>query len=58
MVFVVCIMFMSLTGVAQAVAPNYVTFQVFVFMNALGTAGVYPLAFIIGKFLVYSSMKD
>jgi OCT family organic cation transporter-like MFS transporter 4/5 len=49
MVFLFCILLMSLAGVAQAVAPDYVTFQVFVFINALGTAGVYPLAFIIGK---------
>jgi OCT family organic cation transporter-like MFS transporter 4/5 len=49
MVFLFCILLMSLSGVAQAVAPDYVTFQVFVFINALGTAGVYPLAFIIGK---------
>jgi hypothetical protein len=42
---------MSATGTAQAVSPDYITFQVFVFINALGTAGVYPLAFIIGKFL-------
>ncbi|GFG40420.1 hypothetical protein Cfor_01589 [Coptotermes formosanus] len=58
MVFVVCIMFMSLTGVAQAVAPNYVTFQVFVFMNALGTAGVYPLAFIIGVEMVGRQKRE
>jgi len=55
LVFVAAIVLMSLTGVAQAVAANYVTFQVFVFANALGTAGVYPLAFIIGKLQSVSS---
>ncbi|KAJ8883211.1 hypothetical protein PR048_015051 [Dryococelus australis] len=46
-VFVFCILLMSVTGIAQAVSSDYITFQVFVFMNALGTSGVYPLAFII-----------
>jgi MFS family permease len=55
LIFVAAIVMMSLTGVAQAVAANYVTFQVFVFANALGTAGVYPLAFIIGKLQSVSS---
>jgi OCT family organic cation transporter-like MFS transporter 4/5 len=41
---------MSVAGIAQAVSPDYITFQVFVFISAVGTAGVYPLAFIIGKF--------
>lgn len=40
---------MSVTGIAQAVASDYVTFQIFVFINALGTSGVYPLAFILGN---------
>lgn len=51
-VFVFCILLMSLTGIAQAVASDYVTFQIFVFINALGTSGVYPLAFILGVELV------
>jgi MFS family permease len=55
LIFVAAIVMMSLTGVAQAMAANYVTFQVFVFANALGTAGVYPLAFIIGKLQSVSS---
>lgn len=49
-VFVFCILLMSLTGIAQAIASDYVTFQIFVFVNALGTSGVYPLAFILGAF--------
>jgi OCT family organic cation transporter-like MFS transporter 4/5 len=49
MVFLFCILQMSLSGIAQAAAPDYGTFQVLVFINALGTAGVYPLAFIMGK---------
>ena len=49
-VFVFCILLMSVTGIAQAISPDYITFQVFVFINAMGTAGVYPLAFIIGEY--------
>nr|CAD7596978.1 unnamed protein product [Timema genevievae] len=50
LVFVFCILLMSITGIAQAISSNYLTFQVFVFINALGTAGVYPLAFIIALY--------
>lgn len=48
-IFVFCIVLMSVTGVAQAVSNDYITFQFFVFVNALGTSGVYPLAFILGQ---------
>lgn len=48
-IFVICILLMSLSGAAQVASPEYVTFVVLIFINALGTAGVYPLAFIIGK---------
>lgn len=40
---------MTVSGVLQVLAPEYVTFVALVFVNALGTAGVYPLAFILGK---------
>lgn len=39
---------MAVSGVAQVIAPEYVTFVVLIFVNAFGTAGVYPLAFILG----------
>ncbi|XP_069690686.1 organic cation transporter protein [Periplaneta americana] len=58
LVFVFCILLMSVTGIAQAVSPDYITFQVFVFINALGTAGVYPLAFIIGVELVGKQKRE
>ncbi|KAJ8942924.1 hypothetical protein NQ314_009899 [Rhamnusium bicolor] len=48
-IFIICILLMSISGAAQVLSPEYVTFIVLVFVNALGTAGVYPLAFIIGK---------
>lgn len=49
-VFLFCILFMSLTGIGQALSNSYVMFSVFAFLNAFGTSGVFPLAFIIGKF--------
>lgn len=52
LVFLFCILFMSLTGIGQAVSQDYVTFAVFAFLNAVGTSGVYPLAFIIGRYFV------
>lgn len=42
----------------QVVSPDYTTFVVFVFINALGTAGVYPLAFIIGIELVGKKKRE
>lgn len=49
---------MSFSGVLQVVSPDYTTFVVFVFINALGTAGVYPLAFIIGIELVGKKKRE
>ncbi|XP_016988873.2 organic cation transporter protein isoform X5 [Drosophila rhopaloa] len=51
-VFLICIVFMALTGVAQALAWDYSSFLVFALLNAVGTSGVYPLAFIIGVEMV------
>lgn len=49
---------MSVTGMAQAIAPSYVVFQIFVLLNAVATAGVYPLAFILGVELVGPSKRE
>ncbi|XP_061397829.1 organic cation transporter protein [Musca vetustissima] len=51
-IFIICIMFMAVTGIAQGLAWNYNSFLVFAFLNAVGTSGVYPLAFIIGVEMV------
>ncbi|XP_070069216.1 organic cation transporter protein isoform X2 [Drosophila takahashii] len=51
-VFLICILFMALTGVAQALSWDYISFLVFALLNAVGTSGVYPLAFIIGVEMV------
>lgn len=47
-VFIIAILFMSITGIGQALSNNYITFLIFAFLNALGTSGVFPLSFIIG----------
>uniref|UniRef100_A0A1B0GFG9 Major facilitator superfamily (MFS) profile domain-containing protein n=1 Tax=Glossina morsitans morsitans TaxID=37546 RepID=A0A1B0GFG9_GLOMM len=52
LIFVICIIFMAATGVAQGLAWNYKSFLIFAFLNAVGTSGVYPLAFIIGVEMV------
>lgn len=40
---------MSLTGIGLALSNDYITFAIFNFLNAVGTSGVFPLAFIIGN---------
>lgn len=47
-IFIISILFMSLTGIGQAISNSYICFATFAFLNAVGTAGVFPLAFIIG----------
>ncbi|EDX06893.1 GD25780 [Drosophila simulans] len=51
-IFLFCIVFMALTGVAQALSWDYISFLFFALLNAVGTSGVYPLAFIIGVEMV------
>lgn len=41
---------MSVTGIGQAVSQSYLCFALFAFLNAVGTAGVFPLAFVIGMY--------
>ncbi|XP_044727966.1 solute carrier family 22 member 21-like [Chrysoperla carnea] len=48
LIFIFCIIFMSLSGVAQVFCRGYASFIILVFINAVGTAGVYPMAFIMG----------
>lgn len=40
---------MAISGALQVMAKEYISFIVLVFINSLGTAGVYPLAFILGE---------
>ncbi|CAH0558293.1 unnamed protein product [Brassicogethes aeneus] len=57
-VFVVCILIMSLSGMLQVLAPEYISFVVLIFINSLGTSGVYPLAFIIGVEMVGKKKRE
>lgn len=41
---------MSVTGMGQAVSTSYCMFSLFAFLNAVGLASTFPLAFIIGKY--------
>nr|XP_022903983.1 organic cation transporter protein-like [Onthophagus taurus] len=58
LIFIFCIIFMSVTGVLQSISPNYPFFLILLFANAFGTAGVYPLAFILGVELVGRSKRE
>ncbi|XP_070504608.1 organic cation/carnitine transporter 2-like [Chironomus tepperi] len=46
-IFIISIMFMSLSGIGQAVSSSYLMFLIFTFLNAAGTAGIYFSAFIL-----------
>ncbi|XP_044750714.1 organic cation transporter protein [Coccinella septempunctata] len=58
LVFIFCIMLMGISGMAQTICPEYVTFDIMIFVNAMGTAGVYPLAFIIGVEMVGKRRRE
>lgn len=58
LIFIFCILLMAVSGVAQVIAPEYVTFVVLIFVNAFGTAGVYPLAFILGVEMVGKNKRE
>lgn len=47
--FIISIFIMSVTGIAQALSNSFTTFLIWNLLNAVGTSGVYPLAFILGK---------
>lgn len=51
-------MIMAITGVIQAFSTNYEIFTLFGFLNAVGTSGVFPLAFIIGVEMVGKTKRD
>ncbi|XP_055372540.1 solute carrier family 22 member 4 [Condylostylus longicornis] len=51
-IFILSIIFMSITGILQGLAWDYISFLIFAFLNAVGTASVYPLAFIIAVEMV------
>lgn len=57
-IFIVSIIAMSLTGIGQALANGYITFIAFALLNAVGTAGVYPLAFVLGLEMVGKRKRE
>ncbi|XP_037914472.1 organic cation transporter protein isoform X1 [Hermetia illucens] len=57
-IFTVCIIFMSITGVLQGLAWDYGSFLIFAFLNAVGTSGVYPLAFILAVEMVGPKKRE
>lgn len=57
-IFIICILLMGISGMAQTISPEYVTFDIMIFVNAMGTAGVYPLAFIIGVEMVGKKKRE
>lgn len=57
-VFVIAIIFMSLTGVGQGLSNSYTMFLIFAFLNAVGTSGVYPLAFVLGVEMVGKGNRE
>uniref|UniRef100_A0A1B0FY37 Major facilitator superfamily (MFS) profile domain-containing protein n=1 Tax=Phlebotomus papatasi TaxID=29031 RepID=A0A1B0FY37_PHLPP len=57
-VLILSILFMSITGIGQALSGDYITFIVFAYLNAVGTSGVYPLAFILGVEMVGRSKRE
>ena len=56
--FLVAIIFMSLTGIGQALSTGYIMFLGFAFLNAVGTSGVFPLAFVIGVEMVGKKKRE
>nr|CAH7747020.1 unnamed protein product [Callosobruchus chinensis] len=58
LVFIWCILLMSVSGSIQVLSPEYWTFVSLIFINSLGTAGVYPLAFIIGVEMVGKKRRE
>lgn len=49
---------MGLTGFGQSVTYDYISFLVLGFLNAVGTSGVYPLAFIISMEMVGVNKRE
>ncbi|KAF7272809.1 hypothetical protein GWI33_014435 [Rhynchophorus ferrugineus] len=58
LIFVFSIVLMSISGVMQIWSKNYTTFAILIFINSMGTAGVYPLAFVLGVELVGKRKRE
>ena len=58
LIFVIATISMAITGIGQAISVNYIMFLAFVFLNAVGTSGVYPLAFVLGLEMVGKKKRE
>lgn len=58
MIFIMSTIFMAITGIGQALSSTYSVFVLFAYLNAVGTSGVFPLAFIIGNFYFHFASKS
>ncbi|XP_017768025.1 PREDICTED: organic cation transporter protein [Nicrophorus vespilloides] len=56
--FILSIFIMSLAGVSHVMATSYYGFMAVAFFHAVGTAGVYPLGFVIGVELVGRKKRE
>ncbi|XP_031633751.1 organic cation transporter protein [Contarinia nasturtii] len=57
-IFILSTVFMAITGIGQALSQNYSSFVFFAFLNAVGTAGVFPMAFIMGVEMVGAKKRE
>ncbi|CAG9859099.1 unnamed protein product [Phyllotreta striolata] len=58
LLFIIAIFIMTVAGILQVVSPNYWVFIFFLFLNAVGTSGIFPLAFIIGIEMVGKRKRE
>ncbi|XP_070506358.1 organic cation transporter protein-like [Chironomus tepperi] len=56
--FIVSIILMSITGFGHGLASTYIWFLFYGFLNAIATAGVYPLAFVLGVEMVGKNKRE
>lgn len=56
--FILSIFIMSVSGIIQVFSNGYVMFVIFTFINSVGTAGIFPLAFIIGVEMVGRKKRE
>ncbi|XP_031343832.1 organic cation transporter protein-like isoform X2 [Photinus pyralis] len=58
LMFILSIFLMSVSGIIQVFSNGYVMFAIFIFINSIGTAGIFPLAFIIGVEMVGRKKRE
>ncbi|KAK5646499.1 hypothetical protein RI129_004963 [Pyrocoelia pectoralis] len=58
LIFIVCIVIMSVSGIVQVFSNGYIMFVILIFVKAFGASGIYPLAFIIGVEMVGRKKRE